>query len=246
MALAIVDLKNWKVQQLVGNNAAADLRISGNDVGQEGPTYSPDGKQLWLGQTDGYTQVHRERRRHRSPTRRPSRSRRTARSTRWSARRCSRPTAPPCTPRSTARTAWSPSTRRPAPSSRAGPSATPRATWSMVGSKLYVSNEGGRPAKPGDTTINSYGTQVPANPVTGATTTGTVSVIDLANPAAAVGEHRRRSAPDRAVRQERRAVRHQHRHQQRVGHRHRQATRSCRPSPPSRGRRRRSATSPTR
>ncbi|MEV5012779.1 alkaline phosphatase family protein [Streptomyces sp. NPDC055692] len=55
MALAIVDLKSWKVQQLVGNNAAADLRIGGNDVGQEGPTYSPDGSQLWLGQTGGYT-----------------------------------------------------------------------------------------------------------------------------------------------------------------------------------------------
>ncbi|GAB3800372.1 alkaline phosphatase family protein [Micromonospora zhanjiangensis] len=57
----------------------------------------------------------------------------------------------------------------------------------MVGSKLYVSNEGGRPAAPGDPTLNSYNTQVPADPVTGATTTGTVSVIDLANPAAAVG-----------------------------------------------------------
>jgi YVTN family beta-propeller protein len=56
----------------------------------------------------------------------------------------------------------------------------------MVGSKLYVSNEGGRPAQPGDTTLNSYGTQVPANPSTGATTTGTVSVIDLANPTVAV------------------------------------------------------------
>src|SRR6266550_3066772 len=54
MALAIVDLKSWKVQQLIGNNASANLRISGNDVGQEGPTYSPDGKSLWLGQTDGY------------------------------------------------------------------------------------------------------------------------------------------------------------------------------------------------
>ena len=54
MALAIVDLAGWKVQQLVGNNAAANLRISGNDVGQEGPTYSPDGSQLWLSQADGY------------------------------------------------------------------------------------------------------------------------------------------------------------------------------------------------
>src|SRR3954451_290597 len=54
MALAIVDLKNWKVQQYVGNNVAADLRISSNDIGQEGPTYSPDGLRLWLRQADGY------------------------------------------------------------------------------------------------------------------------------------------------------------------------------------------------
>ncbi|HET6739488.1 MAG TPA: phosphoesterase, partial [Kribbella sp.] len=54
MAMAIVDLKNWKVQQYIGNNAAADLKIPGNDVGQEGPTYSPDGSQVWLGQIDGY------------------------------------------------------------------------------------------------------------------------------------------------------------------------------------------------
>ncbi|WP_345483213.1 alkaline phosphatase family protein, partial [Actinopolymorpha pittospori] len=52
----------------------------------------------------------------------------------------------------------------------------------MVGNKLYVSNEGGRQAKPGETTLNSYGTEVPANAETGATTTGTVSVIDLATP----------------------------------------------------------------
>ena len=60
----------------------------------------------------------------------------------------------------------------------------------MVGSKLYVSNEGGRAARSGDLTINSYGTQVPANPVTGASTTGTVSVIDTANPAVPVGSIR--------------------------------------------------------
>ncbi|MGH3415963.1 MAG: bifunctional YncE family protein/alkaline phosphatase family protein, partial [Actinocrinis sp.] len=57
----------------------------------------------------------------------------------------------------------------------------------MVGGKLYVSNEGGRTAVAGDTTINSYGTQVPANPATGSSTTGTVSVIDTADASAAVG-----------------------------------------------------------
>jgi YVTN family beta-propeller protein len=54
----------------------------------------------------------------------------------------------------------------------------------LVGGKLYVSDEGGRAATSGDTTLNSYGTQVPASSSTGATTTGTVSVIDTANPAA--------------------------------------------------------------
>ncbi|HZX05545.1 discoidin domain-containing protein, partial [Kribbella sp.] len=53
--LAIVDLKSYKVQQYVGTNAQSDLRVSGGDVGQEGPTYSPDGSQLWLGRIDGYT-----------------------------------------------------------------------------------------------------------------------------------------------------------------------------------------------
>src|SRR5262249_25120289 len=52
--------------------------------------------------------------------------------------------------------------------------------------KLYVSNEGGRRAQPGDTTMDSYGTPVPANGYVGTSTTGTVSVIDTANPSAAV------------------------------------------------------------
>ena len=49
-----------------------------------------------------------------------------------------------------------------------------------VGSELYVSNEGGRPTKPGDTTNLSYGTPVVSDPVTGAATTGTLSVVDTA------------------------------------------------------------------
>src|ERR1041384_5242686 len=56
-ALAIVDLKTWQVQQVVSNAASSTPRLSGTDVGQEGPTYSPDGKHLWLGRTDGYTRL---------------------------------------------------------------------------------------------------------------------------------------------------------------------------------------------
>ncbi len=50
-----------------------------------------------------------------------------------------------------------------------------------------MSNEGGRLAQPGDTTMGSYGTQVPANGFLGTSTTGTVSVINTADPSAAVG-----------------------------------------------------------
>ena len=50
----------------------------------------------------------------------------------------------------------------------------------LVGGKLFVSNEGGRPAKAGDETNLSYGTPVVADRVTGAVTNGTVSVVDVA------------------------------------------------------------------
>jgi YVTN family beta-propeller protein len=56
----------------------------------------------------------------------------------------------------------------------------------MVDDTLYVSNEGGRFPRDGEQTLNSYRTRVPASHFTGATTTGTVSIIDTADPAAAV------------------------------------------------------------
>lgn len=58
----------------------------------------------------------------------------------------------------------------------------------FVGTKLYVRDEGGRKANPGEPTIESYGTQVPADPVLGTSTTGVLSVIDTADPAATVGQ----------------------------------------------------------
>ncbi|MDQ0258655.1 YVTN family beta-propeller protein [Sinomonas atrocyanea] len=55
----------------------------------------------------------------------------------------------------------------------------------FAGTKLYVSNEGGRQAAAGEATMGSYGTQVPADTTLGTSTTGTLSVIDTANAAAA-------------------------------------------------------------
>ncbi|MFI1103956.1 alkaline phosphatase family protein [Streptomyces melanogenes] len=185
MALDIVDLKKWKVQQVIGNSASADLRISGNDVGQEGPTYSPDGTQLWLGQTDGYTRftVNRDGTLAnpvsvKIPADGPKHALVGAAvfapdgSTVYAAVNGQNRVVAISTATGAVQRSWSVGN-------------APRAV-AAVGSKLYVSNEGGRPARPGDTTVNSYNTQVPADPVTAATTTGTVSVIDLANPDAAV------------------------------------------------------------
>jgi YVTN family beta-propeller protein len=183
MAIAIVDLKTYKVQQYIGDNAAADLKISGNDVGQEGPTYSPDGKQLWLGQADGYRKF----------TVNPDGT--LANPTFISipadgAREALVGQAVFSADGKTVYAAVNGQNRVIAIDAASG---TIQKSWAVgtaprgmvkVGNRLYVSNEGGRPAKPGDTTINSYGTQVPADPKTGAATTGTVSVIDLANPAA--------------------------------------------------------------
>ncbi|MDH6622547.1 YVTN family beta-propeller protein [Streptomyces sp. LBL] len=185
-ALAITDLKTWKVQQLVGSSASSSPRISGNSVGQEGPTYSPDGSQLWLGQTDGYTRF----------TVNPDGS--VAGPTfvkipADGAKHALVGEAVFSPDGSTVYSAVNGQNRVVAINAATG---AIKQSWAVgnaprdlvkVGDKLYVSNEGGRPAKPGDTTINSYGTQVPADPKTAATTTGTVSVIDLANASAAVG-----------------------------------------------------------
>ena len=49
-----------------------------------------------------------------------------------------------------------------------------------TGTTAYVSNEGGRVALPEDFQVNSAGTEIVADPVVGASITGTVSVVDLA------------------------------------------------------------------
>ncbi|WP_406158176.1 phosphoesterase [Streptomyces sp. NBC_00882] len=176
-ALVIMDLATGQVKQKIGANAADGLRIGSAAVGQEGPTYSPDGKQLWLGQANGYTKF-----------------------TVNADGTLSTPTAVPIpavgtqqalvgaavfsADGSTVYSAVNGQNRVVALDATTG---TVEQSWAvgnaprglaLVGGKLYVSNEGGRPARAGETTMNSYGTQVPADPDTGAATTGTVSVID--------------------------------------------------------------------
>ncbi|WP_089102197.1 bifunctional YncE family protein/alkaline phosphatase family protein [Streptomyces hyaluromycini] len=185
-SLVVVDLATGQVTQKIGTNAADNLRISSGAVGQEGPTYSPDGKQLWLGQANGYTKftVNADGTLA-SPTAVPIAA--------DGSKQALVGVAVFSADGSTVYSAVNGQNKVVAIDAATG---TIKQTWAvgnaprglaLVGGKLYVSNEGGRPAKAGDTTINSYGTDVVANPKTGASTTGTVSVIDTADPAAAVG-----------------------------------------------------------
>ncbi|MFF4759184.1 alkaline phosphatase family protein [Streptomyces sp. NPDC001292] len=185
-ALVVMDLKTGQVKQRVGTASNDDLRIKSNAVGQEGPTYSPDGSQLWLGQADGYTKF----------TVNPDGTLSDPATISIPADGSKRALVGAAVFSADGSTVYSAVNGQNRVVAIDAATGTIKQSWTvgnaprgiaMVGDKLYVSNEGGRPAKAGDTTLNSYGTQVPADPDTGATTTGTVSVIDLADPAAAVG-----------------------------------------------------------
>jgi YVTN family beta-propeller protein len=186
VALQIFDLSSYKLIWTVGTASGVNLRVTDLSVGQEGPTYSPDGKFLWLPQRNALT--------------------------RFPVNADGTLVAPTTVPipavngRSAlvGQTKYSPdgSTLYAAINGQntvvaLDPSTgAVEQTWNVgiaprelafVGSKLYVSNEGGRHAQAGETTMDSYGTPVPANTYLGTSTTGTVSVIDTASPSAAVG-----------------------------------------------------------
>ncbi|MFI1538121.1 bifunctional YncE family protein/alkaline phosphatase family protein [Streptomyces anandii] len=181
LALVVVDLRTGEVVQRVKSSVSGQS----SDVGQEGPAYSPDGRQLWLGRTDGYTKYTVDDDGTVSdPVNVPVPAE--------GSRHALAAAAVFSPDGSTVYAAANGQNRVVAIDAATG---TVQRSWAvgnaprgmaLAGGKLYVSNEGGRPAKAGDTTINSYGTQVPADPVTAATTTGTVSVIDVADPDAAV------------------------------------------------------------
>src|SRR5262249_26604922 len=186
VVLQIFDLSSFKVIWTVGSASGTNLRYTNLTVGQEGPTYSPDGKSLWLPQQDAVTRF-------------PVNADGTL----------GTPTSFPIA-KVNGRSALVGQTRYSPDGSTLyaaingqntvvaldpGTGAVEK-TWNVgiaprelafVGSKLYVSNEGGRQAQAGDATMDSYGTAVPADAYLGTSTTGTVSVIDTANPSAAVG-----------------------------------------------------------
>ncbi|MBO0824706.1 MAG: phosphoesterase, partial [Actinobacteria bacterium] len=197
VVLQIFDLQAYKLIWTVGNVSGVNQTLSDGTVGQEGPTYSPDGKFLWLPEQDALTRfpVNSDGTLG-TPTRFPL--------PRVGTHLSGNNRTPTPNSALVAQTAYSPdgSTLYAALNGQntvvaLDPSTgTVENTWNVgiaprelafVGDNLYVSDEGGRQAQAGDTTMDSYGTAVPADGYLGTSTTGTVSVIDTADPSAAVG-----------------------------------------------------------
>src|SRR5919204_3897834 len=53
VVLQIVDLSSYKLIWTVGTASGVNQKLTDGTVGQEGPTYSPDGKFLWLPERNG-------------------------------------------------------------------------------------------------------------------------------------------------------------------------------------------------
>ncbi len=186
VSLQVFDLSTYQLVWRAGTAAGVDLRLTDNTVGQEGPVYSPDGAFLFMPNATGITRF------------------------------VVGPDGTPTTPTKivlptvgdkkalTGGMTFSPdgTTLYAALNGQNAVAAIDPATglvtrtWDvgiaprqvkLVGSRLYVSNEGGRRATGSDSTQDSYGTAVPADPTRGTSTTGTLSVIDPAAPGSDVG-----------------------------------------------------------
>ncbi len=185
VVLQVFDLSSYKLIWTVGSASFVNQKLSNGTVGQEGPVYSPDGKYLWLSEQDGLTRFAVNT----DGTLGPATSVPLAKVGGLSAL----PGKPVYS--ADGSTLYVPVNGQNTVEALNPTTGAVEQTWNvgiapreiaLVGRKLYVSNEGGRKPLPGETTINSYGTSVPADPYLGTSTTGTVSVIDPANPSASV------------------------------------------------------------
>ena len=127
VALQIFDLSSYKLIWTVGTASGVNQKLTDGTVGQEGPTYSPDGKFLWLPEQNGLTRfpVNADGTLGTPTTVAiPTVSGHSA----LVGQTAYSPDGPPSTRRSTARTPSWRSTRTPARSSTPGTSASPRAS----------------------------------------------------------------------------------------------------------------------
>ncbi|SDP49479.1 40-residue YVTN family beta-propeller repeat-containing protein [Nakamurella panacisegetis] len=185
IVLQMFDLKDYRLVYTVGSATFANQSTKDGTVGQGGPAWSPDGRTLWLPQANGLT---------RYPVQDDG--------TLGVPMTVHLPTVNGAAPLP-GKAVYSPDGKAlyvPVNGQNTVVSLDPatgqvQQTWNVgiaprelafVGTKLYVSNEGGRLARPGETTINSYGTEVPADAFYGTSTTGTLSVIDTSSTSASV------------------------------------------------------------
>ena len=179
VSLQVFDLSTYQLVWRAGTATGVDLRLSDNTVGQEGPVYSPDGAFLFMPNATGISRF-------------PVQSDGTLAAP-------TKITIPTVDDKNalTGGMAFSADGRTLYAAVNGqntvvaiDPSAGQiRRTWNvgiaprqvkLVGGKVYVTNEGGPPAKSGQSTQDSYGTAVPADPTLGTSTSGTLSVIDPA------------------------------------------------------------------
>lgn len=185
VSLRIYDLSTYKLIWRGGSATGVNSKLSDNTVGQEGPAYSPDGKSLFMPNATGIT---------RFPV--------NADGSLGAGTKIAIPTVDGKQALTGGLTFSSDGTLYAAVNGQntvvaIDPTAgTITRTWKVgvaprqvrfVGDKLYVSNEGGRPALAGETTMGSYGTAVAADGYKGTSTSGTLSVINPTNSGSDVG-----------------------------------------------------------
>ncbi|QDP94727.1 phosphoesterase [Microlunatus elymi] len=183
--LQIFDLSDYRLISMAGNVTGVNQKVTDGSVGQEGPTWSPDGKFLWLPQTGGFTRFPINADGTLGTPAAISLPQVDGRSALPGKSVFSADGSTLYVPINGQNTvaALDAATGQVTQSWQVG--TAPRSV-ALVGDKLYVSNEGGRTATTDDDTIESYGTQVPADPYKGTSTSGTLSMINIADPSAAV------------------------------------------------------------
>jgi YVTN family beta-propeller protein len=186
VALQIFDLSSYKLIWSAGTAASVNQKLTTNSVGQAGPTYSPDGRTLWLPQQDSVSRFG------------VNADGTLGAPTTFAIPKVNGHSALVGQLRYSpdAYTVYAAINGQNTVVALDPNSGAVKQTWNVgiaprelafVGDKLYVSNEGGRKPKGGETAMDSYGTALPADGYYGTSTTGSVSVIDTANPTAPVG-----------------------------------------------------------
>ncbi len=185
--LTVIDLQSKKVIQQVGTGVGTDKTIGDGTVAADGPLWSADGKSLWLSQTADLVRFNVATNGTIAPN--PTTIALQTAVTDLNSGTKIVPDLPSGMALSAdgkqlyvalngvnrlgvIDTATNKLVRA------TGVGNAPRQV-ALVGKYAFVSNEGGRYAKPGEYTNRSAGTPIVANKVTGAASTGTVSKVDV-------------------------------------------------------------------